>query len=187
MQLPRLLLLVVALPVMALAGPVPVPVAADGKEKEAITHALGLINTQTADLGSAVANWKGDLLGALPITTKSAQLLEQLRRSRRTADASRPLSTDEALAVAVATGDLSRVVQATLGTIVDNKPRFDKLLVLSPVVLLNLELQRGATADFSDAVVRKVPEGLKTIAQGLIKPIDDAFAAAIDKYKLFWS
>ncbi|GAB0138204.1 hypothetical protein EsDP_00006445 [Epichloe bromicola] len=179
MQLTRLLL--VLLPVMALAAPAP----ADGKE--AITHALGLIKTQTADLGSAVTHWRGDLLGALPITAKSAELLEQLKRSRRTADASRPLSTDEAFAVAVATGDLSQVVQATLRTFVDNKPRFDKHLILSPVVLLNLRLQRDATADFSDAVVRKVPEDLKDVARGLIKPIDDAFAAAIDKYKVFWS
>lgn len=186
MQLTRLLAAV--LPAMALAAPVPAdgqPADGQQEQQEAISHALGLIQTQTADLGSAVANWRGDLLGALPITTKSAQLLSQLRTSTRTADASPPLSRDEALAVALATADLSQVVQATLGTIVDNKPRFDRLLILSPVVLLNLEMQRGATADFSDAVVRRVPDDFRAVAQGLIKPIDDAFAAAIDKYKLF--
>ncbi|OAQ59593.1 antigenic cell wall galactomannoprotein [Pochonia chlamydosporia 170] len=164
--------------IMALAA----TAIADGK---AITDAMAKINTQTADLGTTVKNWKGDLLGALPITVKSTQLLKQIKSAAKVADKSAPLSFDEALAVAGATGDLSKTVQATLQTIVDTKPKFDKLIILSPVVLLNLELEQDATDDFSGKVVSKVPEALQAIAQGLIKPIDDAFAAAIDKYRIF--
>ncbi|KAG8413561.1 hypothetical protein J3458_012636 [Metarhizium acridum] len=155
---------------------------ADGK---AITDAMAQIKQQTADLGTTVGNWKGDLLGALPITVKSTQLLKQIRSASRTAEQSAMLSTEEALAVAGATTDLSKTVQATLQTIVDTKPKFDKLIILSPVVLLNLELEQDATDDFSSKVVSKVPGALQGIAQSLIKPIDDAFAAAIDKYRLF--
>ncbi|KAK2589952.1 hypothetical protein QQS21_012374 [Conoideocrella luteorostrata] len=155
---------------------------ADGK---VITDAMATIKTKTADLGTTVANWKGDLLGALPITIKSAELLKQLKQSTKAAEKSAALTTEESLAVAGATGDLAKVVQSTLKTITDNKPRFDKLIILSPVVLLNLELQHDATEDFSSTVVSKVPAELRPIASGLIKPIDDAFNAAIEKYKKF--
>jgi hypothetical protein len=164
--------------IMALAA----TAIADGK---AITDAMAQIKTQTADLGNTVKNWKGDLLGALPITVKSAKLLKQIKAASKVADASQPLSFDEALAVAGATGDLSTTVQSTLQTIIDTKPKFDKLVILSPVVLINLELEQDATEDFSGKVVSKVPAELQAIAKQLIQPIDEAFANAIDKYRIF--
>ncbi|OAA43638.1 Cell wall galactomannoprotein [Metarhizium rileyi] len=164
--------------IMALAA----SALADG---HAITDAMAKINTQTADLGSTVRSWRGDLLGALPITIKSTMLLQQIKAASRMADQSANLTTKEALAVAVATTDLGKTVQATLRTIIDTKPKFDKLIILSPVVLLNLELEQDATEDFSAKIVGKVPTGLQGIAQNLIKPIDEAFAAAIDKYRIF--
>ncbi|KHN94080.1 Cell wall galactomannoprotein [Metarhizium album ARSEF 1941] len=164
--------------VMALAA----TAIADGK---AITDALTNINTQAEGLNSTVANWQGDLIGAIPITIKSTQLLTQIKKATKTASQSANLTMEEALAVAQATGKLSETVQTTLQTIVNAKPKFDKLIILSPVVLLNLELQQDATDEFSSAVVSKVPTDLRSLAQELIKPINDAFAAAIDKYRLF--
>ncbi|KZZ94276.1 Cell wall galactomannoprotein [Moelleriella libera RCEF 2490] len=157
-------------------------VLADGKT---ITDALATIQAKTTDLGAAVSNWRGDLLGALPITFKSTELLTTLKQATRDAEASGVLTLEESLAVASATDELSKTVVSTLQTIVDTKPKFDRLIILSPIVLLNLELEKGATEDFSATVVSKVPQDLKPVAEGLIKPIDDAFAAAIDKYKLF--
>ncbi|EFY96652.1 hydrophobic surface binding protein A family protein [Metarhizium robertsii] len=166
------------LSIMALAA----TAIADGK---AITDAMASIKTKTTDLGATVSNWKGDLLGALPITVKSTQLLKEIKTASKTAEQSAMLTTEEALAVAGATTDLSKAVTASLQIIVDAKPKFDRLIILSPVVLLNLEMLQDATDDFSGKVVSKVPEALQGIAQGLIKPIEDAFAAAIDKYRLF--
>ncbi|KAG6002889.1 hypothetical protein E4U21_002711 [Claviceps maximensis] len=173
--------------IAAPAAPSPAPdltrlSSADGKT---ITAALAAIQNKTTDLGSAVSAWDGHLLGVLPITSTSSHLLSQIKHATSTAQASDPLTLDGALAVALATGSLSAVVQATLRIIVDNKHRFDKLLIVSPVVLLELELQRHATAKFSAAVVDKVPVSLRGVAQGLVKPIDDAFGAAVDAYKLF--
>ncbi|KAG5983960.1 hypothetical protein E4U55_006570 [Claviceps digitariae] len=175
---------------MTLAAPAPAPAPAPAlntpsSSGQAITAALTTIQNKTTDLGTAVSSWNGHLLTALPITLTATDLLTHLHHATSTAHASPPLTVDGALAVALATGSLSPVVQSTLRTIVRNKPRFDALLVLSPVVLLQLELQRRATADFSDAVVDKVPGNLKGVARGLIKPIDDAFGEAIEAYRLF--
>lgn len=164
--------------IMALAA----TAIADGK---AITDAMAKIQSQTADLGTTVTNWKGDLLGALPITVKSTKLLQQIKSGVKVAKQSANLTFDEALGVAGATTELGKVVQTSLQAIVDAKPKFDKLIILSPVVLINLELEQDATDDFSGAVVSKVPEALQGIAKQLIQPIDDAFAAAIDKFRIF--
>lgn len=164
--------------IMALAA----TVVADAKS---ITDAMAKIQTQTADLGTTVTNWKGDLLGALPITVKSTQLLSGIKSATKVAEKSANLTLLEALGVADATKNLSTVVQSSLQAIVDAKPKFDKLIILSPVVLVNLELEQDATDDFSSAVVSKIPEAAQPIAKQLIQPIDDAFAAAIDKFRIF--
>ncbi|KAJ6445135.1 antigenic cell wall galactomannoprotein [Purpureocillium lavendulum] len=163
---------------VALAG----TVLADGK---AIVAAMNKIKADTADLGNHVAAFKGDILGVLPIAMGSLHLLDDIKKGTKTADASAPLTTPEALELAGATGDLSKEVNKTLTAIIATKPKFDKLLVVSPIILLNLEQQQKATKDFSAKVVSKVPESLKGIAQALIKPIDDGFTQAIAKYKLF--
>ncbi|KAG5984263.1 hypothetical protein E4U54_006154 [Claviceps lovelessii] len=194
MDLLPFLLLLLLTPIMTVAVPAPAPApapaasasssssSADGKS---ITAALGAIQNKTTDLGTSVSSWSGHLLSALPITISSSSLLGQIKDATSTAHASDPLTLDGALAVALATGSLAAVVQTTLRTIVDNKPRFDKLLILSPVVLIELKLQRHATAQLSGAIVDKVPEAFRAVAQGLIKPIDDAFGAAIDAFTMF--
>lgn len=63
------------------------------------------------------------------------------------------------------------------------KGKFDGLLVVSPVVLLNLGLEKKATDRFGAAVVEKVPEALQGIAKGLLVPVDESFEEAIAAYK----
>ncbi|KAL3954278.1 hypothetical protein ACCO45_012234 [Purpureocillium lilacinum] len=133
---------------------------ADGK---AIVSAINTIKADTVDLGNHAASFKGDIIGVIPIAVGSLHLLDDIKKGTKTADASQPLTTPEALDLAGATGDLAT----------------------SPIILLNLEQQQKATKDFSAKVVSKVPTELQAIAQALIKPIDDGFAQAIDKYKLF--
>ncbi|KAG6052572.1 hypothetical protein E4U17_005649 [Claviceps sp. LM77 group G4] len=155
-------------------------------DDKAMTAALTAIQTKTTALGTTVSTWKGLLPDALPITTTSASLLTQIKHTTTTAEAtSTSFSFSDALAVAVATGRLSAVVQTTLRIIIDNKPRFDKLLILSPVVLLNLEGLRRATAELSAAVVRRLPGDLGRVAGALVRGIDEAFGEAIDVYRMF--
>ena len=106
--------------------------------------------------------------------------------SRSTADASAELTIDETIQVSGATSKLVEGVQTSLKTIVNTKSEFDKLLVISPIVLLNLEQEKAATDKFTKAVIAKLPEQFRSIAQGLTAPVDVAFDNAIATYKKFF-
>lgn len=156
-------------------------VVADG---QAIADAVGVINTVTLDLQSAVNKWKGDLLGTLPIIVKSTELLADINNGTKTAKASAPLEPLEAITVALAINTLSGSVNSTLTTIISKKPQFDKLL-LSPVILLNLELEKSASDKLGAAIAEKVPENLKPGAAQLQATLDSYFDTAINAYKKF--
>ncbi|KAF7545681.1 hypothetical protein G7Z17_g8985 [Cylindrodendrum hubeiense] len=150
---------------------------------DTITAAMGTISSTTTELETTVSGWNGKPLGTLPIIIKSTKLLIDIKSGTTTAEDSAVLSLGEALQVAQATNSLAAVVEPALDTIVAAKPKFDALL-LGPIILLNLELQKKATEDFSSAVVEKVPEALQAVAEALVQPILDAFDAAIDAYAL---
>ncbi|KAH8911583.1 hypothetical protein BR93DRAFT_352899 [Coniochaeta sp. PMI_546] len=156
-------------------------VAANGA---AIADAVGVINTVTLELQSKVTSWKGDLLGTLPIIVASTELLTDINNATKTTKASAPLDALEALTVAIAVNNLSGSVNSTLSTIIAKKHQFDKLL-LSPVILLNLELEKDATDKLGAALADKVPEALKGAAASLQATIDGYFNTAIQAYKLF--
>jgi len=83
--------------------------------------------------------------------------------------------------VAVATNTLAGSVNSSLSALIQAKPKFDKLL-LSPVILINLGLQRKATTEMSRAIVEKVPAELQGVAEELVRPIDASFELAIDVF-----
>ncbi|KAJ9161737.1 hypothetical protein NKR19_g1980 [Coniochaeta hoffmannii] len=151
-----------------------------------ISDAIGVINTVTLELQSKVAGWKGppDLLGTLPIIAVSTELLKDINNATKTAKASAPLDALEALTVAIAINNLSGSVNSTISTIIARKRDFDKLL-LSPVILLNLELEKDATDRLGVALADKVPEELKGAAATLQATIDGYFDNGINAYKLF--
>ncbi|KAI5463611.1 antigenic cell wall galactomannoprotein-like protein [Mariannaea sp. PMI_226] len=149
-----------------------------------IVSAMDAISNATKALNKTVASWDGLILGTAPIIVRSTQLLIEIKNGTEVAQASANLTFAEALQVAGATQSLSTVVNSTLTTIINAKHKFDRLL-LSPIILLNLHLQKDATDDFSAAVIEKVPAALQETAKGLVKPISDSFDNAISKYKLF--
>jgi hypothetical protein len=150
----------------------------------AIADAIGVINTVTLQLQSKVTSWKGDLLGTLPIIVASTELLTDINNATKTTKASAPLDALEALTVAVAINTLSGSVNSTISAIISRKHDFDKLL-LSPVILLNLELEKDATDKLGAALADKVPEDLKGAAATLQATIDGYFDKGIQAYKLF--
>jgi hypothetical protein len=85
--------------------------------------------------------------------------------------------------VASATAKLAAVVESTLNTLVLAKPKFDKLLIVSPVVLYNLEQQQTATNEFGAAVTVKVPAAYQKLAAALLQPIQAAFNTTIAVYE----
>ncbi|EQL03211.1 Cell wall galactomannoprotein [Ophiocordyceps sinensis CO18] len=140
-----------------------------------IRKAIKTIGHDTTALGDVVSS------RALPVVGKAVGLFVALKRGSRTARASAPLSFDEALGVATATGDLTSAVNKTLAALVVARPKFDYLLV-TPLILVTLDVQRRAANDFGGKVVAKVPKELRPIARQLIKGIDDDFETAIDAY-----
>ena len=170
------------LPVVLLAT----TVLADGA---AIIAAMTTISDATIKLNTTVADFAGGLIGlaeTVPLLIESTTLLKDINDGTKVASSSANLTLAETIAVAGATSDLVKVVQSSLQTIIDTKPKFDHLLVISPVILINLEQQKSATDKFSAAVISKVPEALQIVAQGLIAPVDTAFDNAIAQYKKFF-
>ena len=147
-----------------------------------IPAALDSIAKDTVALNETVAHWNGLPLSLLGIVSKSSTLLNEIKKGTKTADASDPLTFDEALSVATGTTALATDVHQTLDTIVATKKKFDFYLIVSPILKKTLKDQRAATVDFSDAVIAKVPENLREVAKNLIQPIYDDFDKAIAAY-----
>lgn len=153
-------------------------VIADGA---AIVNAITAIQNATNELTTTVSNYNGNILGSLPIILQSTSLLSTIKKGTQTAEESAALADLEAVTVGLATITLVGNVNASLDAIVDAKPKFDRNL-LTPVVLLNLEQQRSASSDFSDAVVSKLPPTFVSTGQQLAAQISEAFSEAISVY-----
>ena len=156
-------------------------VVADGAS---ITAAMTKIKSDTTQLGNTVSSWHGDIFGVLPIAGESIGLLETIKKGSKTVSKSAALTQTEALGIAGSTVDLATQVNKTLEAIIAAKPKFDDLIVVSPIILFNLEEQKKATADFSSKILTKVPAELQAIAKSLIQPINDGFSKAIDIYQI---
>ncbi|UKZ53989.1 hypothetical protein TrVGV298_007793 [Trichoderma virens] len=173
MQLRFLPLLTLITPLLAATTPDPNP----------ILTAINTISTDTTALNTTVASWDGNVLTLLEITVQSAKLLAAINKGTKTANNAANLTFAQTLDVATATLNLATGVNQTITTIVGAKPKFDKLLVVDPVILLNLKLEQDASREFSDAVVAKVPADLQSIAKGLTQGIDDSFSEGIAVYE----
>ena len=167
----------IALGVLALAA---TPVFADGA---AIVESLGTLSASSAELNNTVAGWSGGLFDALPIVTQSVGLLKDTKDAAGVAEESEPMTLEEAVALASAMQGLTTDIKNTLTTIEETKPKFDKLL-MSPIILADLKLQKKETDKLSVAVVEKVPEELQEIAQGMVDQVAELFDKAIDAYGL---
>ena len=160
--------------------------AADGA---AIVAAMTTISTATVALNNTVSSFPSnpllDLLDVGPLLSDSLTLLNDINSATSIAQQSANLTLLEAISVAQSTLSLASTVESTLTNIVNSKSKFDKLVVVSPVILLNLKEEKSATDKFGAAVVEKVPAALQATAQNLLAPIDDAFNSAIATYEKF--
>lgn len=167
--------------VLATAGLLAASVLADGA---AIVAALDKVAADTVQLGEAVKSWDGGLLATGPIVAQSVELLADIVSATGVAKRSDPLNDIEAFTVAGTVSQLAGDVNATLTALIAARPRFDRVL-LSPVILGNLKLEKDATDCLSAAITEKVPEGLRGAAGVLASQIDASFDLAIDAYHLF--
>ncbi|KAK0113503.1 hypothetical protein ONS96_014366 [Cadophora gregata f. sp. sojae] len=161
-------------------------VAADGAS---ISAAIDNIGAAAGKLNETVADFPNNpILGLTDIgdlLVNSVGVLKTINEGTKVAEASAQLTTLEAFGLAGKIQSLSSSVTSTLDTTVAAKKKFDKLLIVSPIVLLNLKQQKSATVEFGDAVTAKVPAELQEIAKNLQAPILAAFDKAIDAYNPF--
>jgi hypothetical protein len=151
-----------------------------------IKAAIESIDQKTVELGDTVEEFSSGIIGGLidllPLTSKSNELLKEIEAATETAEASEPLTFEETLSIASSAGKLANDVEDTLNTVIAAKPKFDKYLIVSPILRGMLKKQRAATEEFSDAFTEKVPVELKPITEALTQQIDANFAKAIAAY-----
>lgn len=147
-----------------------------------IKSSLETIGTATVKLNATVAGYSGDLLGLIPITTDSIALLINIKSGTKVANNSPQLDFDTALDIAGATGTLANDVTDIIATLIRTKPKFDKLLIVTPIIKETIVTQRAATAELSKAILAKIPAELAAIAAILIQQIDDTFAQGVAAY-----
>lgn len=147
-----------------------------------IKGALETIGTATVKLNDTVTGYSGGLRGLVPITNDALFLLNDIKQGTKTAKASAMLDLDAALDIAGAIGILANDVDAVIDNFIRTKPKFDKLLVVTPIIKETLKTQRSATKDLSNAILAKTPAELAEVATTLIKQIDDKFAQGIKVY-----
>lgn len=147
----------------------------------AIVDALNHVDSETTELQARVQNWSGDLLGTFPIITQSENVLSSIDDATDTAKDSDPLSAKEALGIATAVKTLATTVNGTMTAIINAHDDFEHLYIAS-IVLSNLETQKSASSEMSNAIIEKVPTTLQAIARNLAAPVDASFDQAIDVF-----
>jgi hypothetical protein len=124
-------------------------VLADGA---AIIAAISTVSNATLALNKTVTNFPSnpfdDLFDIPSLLVDSATLLADINDGTKVAGASANLTLTETISLVSATISLASVVESTLKTIVAAKPKFDALLIVSPVLLVNLLLEQKATDAF---------------------------------------
>lgn len=167
----------------AILGVFSLAIATASADGVAIVKSLGTLSKSSAELNNTVAEWSGGLFDSLPIVTQSLGLLGDTKDAAAVAEESEPLTFEEATTLAVAMQSLTTDIKNTLTTLENAKPKFDKLL-FSPIILIDLKLQKKETDNLSTAVVEKVPEALQEVAQGMVDEVSGLFDNAIDAYGL---
>ncbi len=151
-----------------------------------IAGAIDAINAQAIKLQGTVSSFDAGILGlgdVIPLLIDSTTLLSKVKQGTKIAKASEEVDFGGAIGIAGRTATLVENTQALIAGLVNQKPRFDKLFIISPVVLINLKQQKRATADFGAAVIAKLPEALRETGTNLLAPVDVAFNSAIAEYK----
>lgn len=150
-----------------------------------IVSELNKISAQTDKVESIVTEFSGGIAGlgdVVPLLIESTELLITIKKATKVAKKSEPLDLDGVIAIVGPTQALVADVQSLLAALVNAKPKFDKLVIVSPVVVLNLKQQRKATVELNEVIIGKVPVDFQGLARDLVEPIYGAFDATIAEY-----
>lgn len=150
-----------------------------------IAASLAKIDGDTATLNSSVLYFEkfDNLVTAVPILFNTVSLSADLSNGTQTANASEPLTQDEALQLVPPVQQLARDVNITVTNLINAYAAFEKNSI-SVIVLVSLQGLRNNSMNYSDAIIAKVPVNLQDAARMFVAPINAAFDQAIAVYSL---
>ncbi|KAM3522235.1 hypothetical protein NHJ13051_005797 [Beauveria bassiana] len=147
-------------------------VLADGA---AVNTALKTVDKSINALTATLTGFSGNIFGSLPVLGASLKLKSDIQKATKAASSSQDLTSDETLSLAETVGTIITDATKSIDAFIAVKPKFDKLLILTPIAAGQIKDLKTATVALGDAIVSKVPAELKDISSQLIGQINAQF------------
>lgn len=132
-------------------------------------------------LTGTILSWTG-LADTLDLQLANQKLLDSVKAGIETALDSNNLTIPDAIKLKVPADDLVAQANTTLFSLMYSQ---DKFALLGPLIWLQLRVQRKVAADFTDAVLKIVPESYTAAIAELGQKVDSTLGDAINAYKPF--
>lgn len=140
-----------------------------------IASSIATIQAATQSLNTAVSF--GDLLA---LTSANSAVVNAIKAATSEANGlSTPLKFDDATTLSAPIKDLGKVFDSTITKLIGKS---SSMVDARQTILSGLESQLSASAAFSTALSRKVPDHLQSTAMSLAQPIADSLARGIAEY-----
>ncbi|KAM0668065.1 hypothetical protein ACQRIU_001627 [Beauveria bassiana] len=147
-------------------------VLADGA---AVNTALKTVDKSINALTATLTGFSGNIFGSLPVLGASLKLKSDIQKATKAASSSQDLTSDETLSLAETVGTIITDATKSIDAFIAVKPKFDKLLILTPIAAGQIKDLKTATVALGDAIVSKVPAELKDISSQLTGQINAQF------------
>ncbi|EPE36860.1 hypothetical protein GLAREA_09023 [Glarea lozoyensis ATCC 20868] len=151
------------------------------RDTSTVLSDISTIDSDVKSLTSAVNNYNGGLLAAIPIENSESALEQAITKGTNDAQATSQLSTEDTQTVIAAVDNLSPDIQAALVALVNKKSQFTSA-GLKSTVQKDLANLKADTDDFADALIAIASDDSKSAANDRKATIDGYFATAINAY-----
>ncbi|OAQ97760.1 hypothetical protein LLEC1_00544 [Akanthomyces lecanii] len=139
-------------------------VFADGA---AINDGLKAVDADIKALTASLTGFSGDLFAAIPVLGATLSLKSVIDKTTKTANASQPLTSDDTTSLAATVETIITDATASIDAFIAAKPKFDKLLIVTPIAVGQVKGLQTSTAALGNAIVAKVPADYKDVATSL--------------------
>lgn len=156
-----------------------VTVVADGIS---VLKALTTVDSRIKTLTSQFINFPGDLESAVPIATEALQHNQDIADAAEVVQESQPLSFDETLGIADIVLTIIDDMTACMDALIADKPKFDKLDGVNPLIVDILYKLRGSANQLGSALIEKEPDDFKEVAKELVGEVNAQFERSLKAY-----
>lgn len=147
-----------------------------------VKNALLDMEHSLVTLRQGLLDWDGQLQTAIPLLENDMKLQDCIKAATDVAKKTEPLSVDDTLEIAPIAVNLTDESKATVDTLIDIKPKLDKIMVGSTITLENFKSIRGEVVDFGKALIPKIAAETRDVAKTLIQSVDDNLARGIKAF-----